>query len=938
MRTLARVLPLVFSVVALSAPPAVAQQLDQPVPFDAAVTRGTLPNGLQYYVRHNTRPEKRVLLRLAVKAGSLDEADDQQGLAHVLEHMAFNGTTHFKPGELVKYFESTGARLGPHVNAYTSFTETVYMLELPTDKEGLVAKGFVTLADFAGGMTLDQKEIDRERGVVLEEWRLGLGASSRIRDKQIPVLYHQSRYAQRLPIGKPEILKTFKPERLRAFYRQHYRPDRMAVVVVGDVDAAAMEKAVREAFGALKNPSAPVAKRDDDVPLHAETLVSVATDTEAQRSSVTIVRKRAADPDGRVADYRRDLVESLVGQMINERFEELAQKPDAKFLGAGASDDSLNPKVDAFNLSAGVTDGGLEAGVTALATEAQRLRQHGFGAPELERAKKWMIAAYERSYAEREKTESGSFAGEYVRHFLNEEPSPGIEYEVKAVRGFLPGITVEEANATIRRLLADGSRVVLAVSPQKADLRIPTEAQLQAAVAAGEGAPVDAWAETEIRKDLLETLPAPGSVAARREIPELGVTVVTFSNGVEAWLKPTDFKNDQVLFTMYAKGGSSLAPPDHFPEASLSTSHVMLSGVAGLRATDLPRVLAGRLAQAMPYVSLNTHGISGSSTPAELETALQLLYAEFTLPGDEADAFALLKKQLEAAVANRARNPMAAFGERVAQLNSSNHYTSRPITPERVAAIAREPMVNFYRQRFANAADFTMFVVGAFKIEEALPLLARYVGSLPSTGKRTGTFKDVGIRFPEGVHREKVEKGREPKTQTVISFHAEPPVDELEVVKLHAATDVLELSLRDLLREQLGQTYTVSAGYNDLRPQTGTGRVTVSFGAAPENVEGMIDRILQEVKRMQQEPASEDYVNRTKEASRRSHEVSEKQNNYWLGGLQSKHLLDRDPLLMLKVNGRIDQVTPAAVQEMFRKYFSLDRYTVVTLVPEAATK
>jgi zinc protease len=933
-----------FLLCALVASPAQAQaqaaqapasaSLDQRLPFDPAVRTGTLLNGLKYFIRHNSRPEKRVLLRLAVKAGSLDEAEDQQGLAHFLEHMAFNGTEHFKPGELIAFFETTGARLGPHVNAYTSFTETVYMLQLPTDKEGLVEKGFVTLADFAVGMTLDPKEIDSERGVVLEEWRLGLGAGSRVRDKQIPVLYHQSRYAERLPIGKPDVLKTFKPERLRAFYEQHYRPDRMAVVVVGDIDVDVMEKAVREHFAALKNPPSALPPRQDDVPLHERTLVNIATDPEAQRSGVTVVRKRSAEPDGRAVDYRRDLVYQLVQQMINERFQELAQQPDAKFLGAGAYDDSLSPDVDAFNLSAGVTDGGIEAGLSALASEAERLRQHGFSAPELERAKKWMLASYERAYAERDKTESASFASEYVRHFLNGEPAPGIEYEVRLARDLLPGITIEEANAAIKRLLGDGSRVVLAVSPQKPDVKIPTEAQLRASLAAGEAAAVTAWAETDTRKELLEKLPEPGSVAGRREIPELGVTVVTLSNGAEAWLKPTDYKNDQVLFSMYAKGGSSLAPPDRYPEASLATAQVMLSGMAGLRMTELQRVLAGKLAQANPFISLSTHGFSGSSTPADLETALQLLYAAFTRPGDDPEAFALLKKQLEAAVANRDRNPMASFGERVAQLNTSNHYTARPLTMELVSRLDRAAMTGFYKERFSNAADFTMFMVGAFKIDEVIPLLARYVGSLPSTGKRSSTFEDVGIRFPEEVVRDKVEKGREPRTQTLISFHANPPVDEAEVMKLHAAADVLELSLRDMLREQLGQTYTVSVGYSDMRPQTGTGRVSISFGAAPENVAGMIDRVLQEVKRLHGEPPTEDYLTRTKESSRRAHETSVRQNNYWLGALQSKHVLGRDPLLILGVEQRIDQVTPASIQGMFKKYFPLDRYTVVTLVPE----
>jgi zinc protease len=910
-----------------------AQPLDQVIPFDSAVRTGTLPNGLKYYIRHNGRPEKRVAMQLAVKAGSLDEADDQQGLAHMLEHMAFNGTTHFKPGELVAYFESTGTRLGPHVNAYTSFAETVYMLQLPTDKEGLVQKGFTALADYAGGMTLDPKEIDKERGVVLEEWRLGLGAQSRIRDKQIPVLYYHSRYAERLPIGKPEILRTFKPERLREFYHAFYRPDRMAVVVVGDVDVDAMETSIRDALGALKNPSTPVPPRHDEVPLHTEELVNVATDPEAQRSSVTIVRKRPADPDDRVRDYRRDLVEQLIEQVINDRFEDLSQKPDAKFLGAGAFGDSLSPKVDTFNLAASVPDGGIQAGLSAVATEAERVRQYGLSAAEFDRVKKSVLPNYERAYAERDKTESSSFAGEYVRNFLNGEPSPGIEYELGLVRQFLPGISLEEANAMAKGLLAEGSTVVLAVSPQKPNIAIPTSEELVATLKAAETAPVTAWAETDIRKDLLEVKPAPGTVTGRREIPAIGVTVVTFSNGVEAWLKPTDFKNDQVVFTMYAPGGSSLAAPERYLEASLAPAQVMLSGVAGLKATDLPKLLAGKLANASPFMSLSIHGISGSSTPGDLETALQLLYAEVTQPGDDGDAFALLRRQLDAAVANREQNPNAAFAQRVAQINSSNHYTTQPLTTARVATLDRAAMVEYYKARFANAADFTLFMVGNVNVEQVVPLLAQYVGSLPSTGKPTSAFKGVGIAFPKSVVREKVEKGTEPRTQTVITFEAEPPVDEEEVLKLQAAADVLEIALRDILREELGQTYTVSAGYTDLRPQTGTGRVTISFGAAPENVEKMTARVFDEVKRMQAEPASADYVNRTRESSRRENETAMKQNGWWLGALQSKHLMERDPLLILTVQSRIDRVTPDAIREMFRKYFPMDRYTVVTLVP-----
>src|SRR5688572_10580747 len=382
---------LVTAFVTTALAPIAARQAPQDViPFDAAVRTGTLPNGLKYYVRKNTRPANRVLLRLAVKTGSLDEADDQQGLAHVLEHMAFNGSANFKPGELISYFESTGARLGPHVNAYTGFEETVYMLDLPSDKPEIVAKGLTAFADFAGGLTLDTKEIDKERGVVVEEWRGGLGAGSRIRDKQIPVLFYQSRYAERLPIGKPEILKAFPPARLRAFYDTFYRPDRMAVVAVGDMDQQKLEEMVKGAFGGLKARAAAPPERKVTVPLHKDTLVSIVTDNEITQSSVSLVRKRPRGGSSLVADYRRSLVQRFFEQMLNDRLDELSRRGDAKFLGAGMFGEGLSKDVETVSLGANVQGGKIAEGLGAVALEAKRAREFGFAPGELDRAKKWM--------------------------------------------------------------------------------------------------------------------------------------------------------------------------------------------------------------------------------------------------------------------------------------------------------------------------------------------------------------------------------------------------------------------------------------------------------------------------------------------------------------------------------------------------------------------
>jgi zinc protease len=890
-----------------AAPP--APDLQQPIPFDATVRTGTLPNGVTFFIRQNPRPEKRLALRLAVRAGSLFEADDQQGLAHLIEHMAFNGSAHFAPGELVSYFESIGARLGPHVNAYTSFDETVYMLDLPTDSKEVVAKGLTAMADFGGGLTLDAEQIDKERGVVIEEWRGRLGASSRVRDRQIPVLFYKSRYAERVPIGKPEVLRSAPPARLRAFYDTWYRPELMAIVAVGDVPAQELEAGIRSAFGPLKARAPLAPPPDDNVPLYRETRVNVTSDTEITSSSIQFLRRRVKDGERLVGDYRRDLVENLFTHMLNERFTEIARKPDAKFLSAGAGGDSLSPTVDAFGLSARVVDGGLAAGLGALQVEARRVQEHGFTASELERAKRWMASFYERAYNERDKNESASFAGEYLNHFLNGEPSPGIEYEFRLVQQLLPAISLDDVTQLARARLSGDDQVVLAVMPKKDGVAVPSESDLQAALAQGEGS----------------TLAA---------LSDLGVTVVTFANGVEAWLKPTDFKNDQVLFTMYSPGGESLASCEDSLQARLATRYVGLSGLRDIKAIDLDKLLAGKLASATPFISLSTHGIQGSAAPAELETALQLAYLNFTAPGDDPEAMALMKRQLEAAVANRGRSPGQVFGEKIAEVNTSGHCTSKPFTAEQIPLLDRAKMLAFYKERFSNAADFTFFMVGSFTVDAALPLLSRYVGGLPSTGRRAAAFKDIGVRFPTGIQRAKVQKGTEPRSQTLLSFFADPPFDPAEQERVIAATAILETVLRDSLREDLGQTYTVSVGLDQSPPQRGDGSIGVSFGASPENIDLMTERVLQEVRKLQADGPSAGQVSNAKEGAKRDYETALKQNNYWLRRLQTVHLLGGNPGDIVTRVQRFDALTPAVVQQTFKQYFPMDRLTVVTLVPE----
>jgi zinc protease len=911
--------------------------LAAPIPLDASIRTGTLPNGLTFFIRQNPRPANRVLLRLVVKAGSVDEADDQLGLAHMLEHMAFNGTGRFKPGELVSYLESIGAQFGPHVNAYTSFDETVYMLDVPVDRAGALVRGFEAVSDFAGGMTLDPQEIDRERGVVIEEWRGRLGANTRMQEPQLNGLFGaSSQYAKRLPIGTPEILRSFPPDRLRAFYRDHYRADRMAVVAVGDLDPASVEQQIREYFGSL--PTRPAAARAVyDIPTHQETRYVFTSDREAQGSSVSLVYKRPVRKLRSLEDYRASLVKSLLQQMVNARLGEMARLPDAPFLGAAVGDQTLGRSVEGFSVGARVNDGDIAKGLTALGQEIARIRQHGFGEAELDRARRATLAGFERAFNERSTVQSGALASELVRHVLVEEAVPGIERELELARQFVASITAAEVAGLARTLVADGNQVVLASAPEKAGLQPATETAMRSALGTGLSASVEPWRDSVTGRELMARPATPGTVRARREIPEIGVTILTLSNGVEAWLKPTDFRNDQIVFTSYARGGLSLAGPDRHLNASLATSLVGLAGVGGISPVDLGKLLAGKIAGAAPYLSTYTHGINGSSTPKDLETALQLASMTFTAPGGDAASLELMKRRLSAALANQDQSPGAAFGERLRRLNVMDHYTAVPVKLPDLTRLDAGAMLGFYRERFANAADFTFFFVGSFTVDEVTPLIATYLGTLPSTGTSTSRSTDLKYQFPPQIVRERVTKGSEPRSQSVITFFSDTGLDELETHRLQAATEVVQMRLRDILREQLGGTYSVGVSYSNTSPEPGYGTTTVQFGSAPENVEGMIAAVMKEVERLRREGPSAADVQAVKEAEKNDLETSLRQNGYWMNVLQSSHILARDPKRIPFRAERTEQLSVQNIHLALQRYLSPDRHTVVTLVPEAQT-
>ena len=911
--------------------------LDSVLTTDPLVTKGTLPNGLTYYIRNNTPPDHRVQLRLAVKTGSVFEADDQRGLAHMLEHMAFNGTDHFRPGELVSYFQTAGARFGAHVNAYTSYDQTVFMLQVATDKPGLIEKGLLALSDFAGGMTLDPVEIDKERGVVIEEWRMRQGAGSRLMDKQAPVLYYHSRYADRLPIGTPEILRTFTPQRLRDFYETWYRPDRMAVFVVGDIEPAAILPLIEQTFKGLapKRPAAP--EPDRAVPPHAETLVSVATDPEAQATTVTLFRTFPTPSQDRVGDYRRDLVQRLMFQMLNLRFAQISRRPDTPFLVAGAGNDSVTADTSAVSLAARVDDNKVDAGLRALILEARRAHDLGFAASELDQTRRSILAAYQEALAEKGKSESGGYSDEYIRNFTTGEPFPGIKVEHDLTAAMLPGISLEEVGAAAKSLLGEDNRAVLISAPEKAAASMPDEARVRSVLAEAATAQVTPWTTEGSRASLLASAPVPGHVTATRTIASIGVTVLTLSNGVEVWLKPTDFKNDQVLMSAYARGGTSTAPEATYLDAALSASLVNMAGLGGMTPTEINSLTAGKVVSVSPFVDLSTQGVRGSCRPQDLETMFQLAYLTFTAPNADQASFDFMKRQLAPLVANREQSPDTIFADRVRVLNAGPNRFVRPLTVEMLPTLKLDAMTAAYTERFGNAANFTFFIAGSFKPEDVTSLLERYVASLPSTGHATSHNRPLGFRFPDKVETIRVARGREPKSDTIVTFFANTGGNEEQIRLATIAAEVFEMRLVTQLREELGGTYAVSARYSDLLPEKSFGTITVNFGSAPENVEKLTKSMFSELDILRKNGPGENDIRTIAEQTRQDLETALRQNGFWVSALQHAHMMGLDPEAIPHRADWLKGLTSARVAEAVRQYISPSHYTIATLVPAPAT-
>ena len=870
--------------------------LDEAMPVGPNVTVGQLENGLRYYIRENGEPANRAELRLVVNVGSVVEDDDQLGLAHFLEHMAFNGTENFEKQELIEFMESIGMRMGADLNASTSFDVTRYILQIPTDSPEVIATTFQILEDWARGLTLDLEEIDQERGVVIEELRARSGAGARIQDQQYPVIFRGSRYAERFLIGGTvESIETFEPEALRRFYRDWYRPDLMGVVAVGDFDGAEVEALLIEHFEGIAAPESPRERPVYSVPDHDETLFAITTDEELPSTSFTVYHNMALDEDETIGGYRQRMLERLYNSMLNLRFSEITRQPDPPFLGASSSKGRLVSTKGAYVLSAGVPEDGIERGLEVVFTEAERVARFGFTASELERQKINLLRGIESSYTDRENRSSGSYAAEYIRAFLDGEAIPGIEYEHELYKRFVPGISLEEVNQVGSDWIRTENRVVVVTGPEKEGLEMPSEEALLGVMAGVSDMEIAAYEETVIDQPLLAEIPEGSAVVATREFAA-GIVEWELANGIRVALKPTDFREDQIMFRGFSPGGTSLVSDEEWIPASSATALIRGGGLGPFNAIDLNRVLTGKVASASPFISSFEEGVSGGASPQDLETMFQLIYLTFTAPRADPEYFQVFNERNRTGLQNRDASPGVAFNDAINRIMTQDALRSRPVTVETLDHTDLDASLAFYQDRFADASDFTFIFVGNIDLDTMRPLVETYLGGLPSTG-RVETWHDLGDRPPSGVIEETVRKGLEPQAQTRVFFTGSLDYgDRSQRLGIAAMTGVLRSRLREVLREELGGTYSVTVGSTfSWRPE-GQYRLSISFGSDPDRADELLEAVYGEIERLKGSPPTEAEVNDVREARRRTWETNQESNSWWLNVLDGRYryLLDQN--------------------------------------------
>lgn len=917
---------------------AAQQQELQPLPIDPQVRYGKLPNGLTYYIRHNELPKERADFYIAQNVGSMLEEENQRGLAHFLEHMAFNGSKNFPDKGMDEFTESVGMRGGENFNAYTSFDETVYMImNAPVTRESVVDSCLLILHDWSNFITLADSAIEKERGVIREEWRTRQDAQARLWEQQLPKMYPNSRYAHRMPIGTIDVINNFKPDELRDYYHKWYRPDLQAIIIVGDINVDRVEAAVKKIFADIPAPVNPAPRKMFEVADNDMPLISIATDKEASNTILSIFYKHEKMPQdmyGTIAGVVKDYIQSVAATMMNERFNEMVQKANPPFVAAQASDGDymISKTKGAWSVAALVKENEVDSAMNALVTETERVKRFGFTPSEYDRARINVLKQYESIYNDRDKQRNSAFTNEYVRHFTEGGYIPGIETEYALIGQIAQAVPVEQVNKYIQDMIGEKNIVISLTGPEKEGITYPTDEELLRDFMKAQRIPVEPYKETLSNEPLISELPAPGKITESKEDPLFGATVLTLSNGIKVVLKHTDFKKDEIVMTATSPGGSTLFGNKDIDNLKIFNEVIDLGGLGNFSSTDLNKLLAGKKVSCSPSLGMDSENMNGSSTPSDLKTLFELIYLYFTAPRMDEEAYASFENRMIAQLKNVELNPMVAFSDSLTKAIYNNNPRAMRIKPADFKNISYPRIMEMYKERFGDASGFVFTFVGNIDTDSIRPLVEQYLATLPANGKiEKGNVKEVPpIRKGEYVNRFK--RQMETPKASVVNFYSGQMDYNLEnILTATMLKQVLDLVYMEKVREEEGGTYGVQTSARISTFPEGQTFLQAYFDTDPDKREQMNTIVRNELKRISDiGPRPEDFK-KTQDNILKRHAENQQENSYWLNTLDNYYYKGFDGAT--KYVETLNSITPAKIQAFTKKLLGQGNSIEVVMEP-----
>ena len=918
---------------------AMAQQMPA-IPTDPDVKIGKLDNGLTYYIRHNAWPEQRAEFYIAQRVGSIQENDDQRGLAHFLEHMCFNGTENFKGNDIVKWCETIGVKFGRDLNAYTSIDQTVYNISnVPTTREGIIDSCLLILHDWADGLLLEADEIDKERGVIHEEWRMRTSAQMRMLERDLPRLYPESKYGYRMPIGTMEVIDNFKPEVLRAYYEKWYRPDNQAIIVVGDVDVNQIEQKIKNLFGPIKMPANPAPVVAENVPDNKEAIIVIDKDKEMQYSIVEMMFKSDPIPDEIKENMQYLVIDYLkiacLG-MLNDRLAELAQKADCPFLqgSVGYGQYLLSKTKDAFEVSVLPKEGQTEAALKAAFIEARRAAQFGFTATEYQRYKSNFISQLDKQYSNKDKRYNSRFVNEYVKHYLAKEPIPSLDDYYQVMKQLVPALPLETVNELMKGFFEDkdSNLVVLNFNQEKEGAVYPTEASLKKAIDEARATQLTAYIDNVKDEPLITTMPKAGKIQKEVAGKKFDYKELTLSNGVKVILKQTDLKKDQVILSGEGFGGSSLYGEADFANIKMFDDVIEASGLGNFSHTELEKALAGKIASASLSLSSDRANISGSSTPADVETMLQLVYLYFTNINKDQESYDNMMKTTELMLKNKLLQPESVFSDSLSLTLTCHDKRQAPLATEDLKNVNYDRILQMAKEQTSNAAAFTFTIIGNYDEATIRPLIEQYLGALPAQ-KKIVKGKDVEKLFKGEVINDFKRKMETPKAIAVMTWMNDKMDYSLQnIIRTSMVGQILTMIYTEKIREEASAAYSVAAqsgmSRDDFRTLT---QVLVYCPMKPEKGDIATKIMKEEVENMAKSVDAEK-LNKVKEYMLKDIDDQAKTNNYWLRQINRLRLFGVDTHTDYKAT--VQAQTPESIAAFMQEFLKPGNRAEVIMLPE----